>query len=125
MPSENKDKLDKNASQPSGNIDMSVVPFIEPEEGALRTYSNVINLDWTLFDVRMRFAELIQVPREDNPIWTNQETVLLERAVITIPWQQAKALSGMLAAIVQNYEDLNGELKQVALPAMPTQAPTT
>jgi hypothetical protein len=109
----------KTEAQPSVIGDLGKVPIEEPEDGVFEAYSNVVNLNWTLTDVRIRFQELIQVPDEDRPNWENQHGVLLERAAMTIPWLQAKSLRDMLGGVIRNYEELNGELKPVALPARP------
>lgn len=97
--------------------DLSKIPLEVPEDGVFEAYANVVNMNWTLTDVRIRFAELIQVPDEDRPNWENQHGILLERAAVTIPWYQAKALRDMLDGVIKNYEEINGELKLVKLPA--------
>jgi len=99
------------------NIDLSKIPLEQPEDGIFEAYSNVVNMNWTLYDVRIRFAELLQVPDEDRPNWENQHGVLLERVAVTIPWHQAKFLRDLLDGVIKNYEAINGELKQVRLPA--------
>jgi hypothetical protein len=99
--------------------DLSKIPLQEPEDGVFEAYSNVVNLNWTLTDVRIRFAELIQVPDDDRPNWENQHGVLLERAAITVPWHQAKMLRDMLDGVIKNYETINGELKAPKLPNRP------
>ena len=99
--------------------DLGKVPLEEPEDGVFEAYANVVNMNWTLTDVRMRFAELIQVPDEDRPNWENQHGILLERAAVTIPWYQAKLLRDMLDGVIKNYEEINGELKVPKLPARP------
>jgi len=112
-------KIKNKSEAPEGMIDLGRLPLEEPEDGLFEAYSNVVNMNWTLTDVRLRFAELIQVPDDDRPNWENQHGVLLERAAITIPWYQAKALLNMLAGIIKNYEEINGEIKQLKLPARP------
>jgi hypothetical protein len=101
------------------NIDLSKIPLEQPEDGMFEAYSNVVNMNWTLYDVRIRFAELLQVPDEDRPNWENQHGVLLERVAVTIPWHQAKLLRDSLDGVIKNYEAINGELKQIRLPARP------
>ena len=99
--------------------DLSKAPLIEPEEGAFETYANVINLSWTLTDVRIRFGELVQQPIEGTRgTWTDQETAILERAMITVPWQQAKFLATGLSALLKKYEELNGEIGILRLPRL-------
>jgi hypothetical protein len=107
------------ASPAEAHIDLAKIPLEEPEDGVFGAYSNVVNLNWTLTDVRIRFAELLQVPDEDRPTWENQHGVLLERVAVTMPWHQAKALRDMLDGVIKNYEKINGELKPVKLPARP------
>ena len=114
------DEPRSNAEAAQGLIgDPAKVPLEEPEDGVFEAYANVVNLNWTVTDVRIRFQELIQVPDEDRPNWENQHGILLERAAVTIPWLQAKSLRDMLDGVVKNYEEINGELKPVKLPARP------
>jgi hypothetical protein len=101
---------------PSTDVQLDKVPLEAPEDGVYEAYSNVVNLNWTLTDVRLRFSQLIQVPDEDRPTWENQHGILIERAAITIPWHQAKVLRDLLNGIVSNYEQINGELKRPKLP---------
>jgi len=107
----------KAEAEPDSMINLSKVPLEYPEDGVFETYSNVVNMNWTLHDLRLRFAELIQVPDEDRPNWENQHGVIMERAAITIPWHQAKVLRDMLNGVIRSYEELNGELKPLKLPA--------
>ena len=102
-------------------VDPATTPLEEPEDGIFSAYSNLINLDWTLYDLRIRFGELMQVPNDEDPTWKNQRGIVLERVAVRIPWHQAKWLRDMLDGIVKNYEILNGELKQLQLPAAPDQ----
>jgi hypothetical protein len=103
----------------SSNIDLNKIPLEEPQDGVFEAYSNVVNMNWTLHDVRLRFAELIQVPDDDRPTWENQHGVILERAAVTMPWHQAKYLRDMLDGVIKNYEEINGALKSIKLPARP------
>jgi hypothetical protein len=105
---------------PETHVDLGKLPLEEPEDGVFETYANVVNLNWTLHDVRIRFAELIQVPDDDRPTWENQHGVLLERAAVTVSWHQAKYLRDVLDGIVKNYEEINGELKALKLPDRPS-----
>jgi hypothetical protein len=115
----NEPKGNAEAPASAGNIDLGKLPLEEPEGGVLEAYSNVINMNWTLYDVRLRFSELIQVGDADRPTWENQHGILLERAAVTMPWHQAKYLRDMLDGVIKNFEALNGELKPIKLPGRP------
>lgn len=112
----------KAEAPPDTHIDLSKIPLEEPEDGIFEAYSNVVNLNWTLYDLRIRFAELLQVPDDARPTWENQHGIVLERAAITMPWHQAKSLRDMLDGIIKNYEEINGVLKTPKLPARTHQA---
>jgi hypothetical protein len=101
------------------NINLADTPIEEPENGTFMDYANVVNMDWSLYDVRLRFGELMQVLDEASPSWQNQHKVVLEKAAIRIPWHQAKYLCQMLAGVIKNYEEINGELRALKLPAPP------
>jgi hypothetical protein len=98
-------------------LDLSKVPLEEPEDGVFHAYANFVHLNWTPFDVRIRFAELMEVPDDERPNIENQHGILLERAAVTMPWHQAKRLRDMLNGVIKNYEAINGELKPIKLPA--------
>jgi hypothetical protein len=113
----------RNAAEASSLIDLKEIAIEEPDDGVFDAYSNVVQLNWTPNDVTLRFGQLIQVPNPESPKWGDQYGTLLERAAITLPWHQAKLLRDMLDGIVRNYEQINGELKPLKLPAPP--APIT
>jgi len=110
-------KENKIAKEEQSTIDLSLAPLVEPEEGMFEAYSNLVNLNWTLYDVRLRFAELAQQSKEGSRgIWKDQEAVVLERVAVTMPWHQAKYLHNMLGDLIRKYEELNGELRPIKLP---------
>jgi hypothetical protein len=115
----NEPKSGAEAPAAASNLDLGKLPLEEPEDGVFDAYSNVVNMNWTLYDVRLRFSELIQVADSDRPTWENQHGIILERAAITLPWHQAKYLRDLLDGVVKNYEAINGELKSIKLPAAP------
>ena len=105
------------ATQDQTTLDLSKIPLVEPEDGMFEAYANVVNLNWTLHDVRIRFAELAQQVKSHSPgTWKDQEPVMIERVAVTLPWHQAKLLHNMLGDLVRSYEALNGELRQIKLP---------
>lgn len=114
-----EDQLPPKNEFAEGMIDLSKIPIQEAEDGVFEAYSNVVNADWTLTDIRLRFAQLMQVSSPEKPTWEAQTGILFERAAITIPWWQAKLLAGLLSSIVTSYEQANGELKQPKLAPRP------
>lgn len=100
-------------------MDLGKVPIEEPNDGIFEAYANVVNMNWTPYDIRLRFAELMQVPDDDRPTWENQHGILLERVAVTLPWHQAKILRDLLDGVIRKYEEINGELKLTKLPARP------
>jgi hypothetical protein len=106
----NKNTDDKTKAQ------AEIAPFswIESEEGVCEAYSNFIHMNWTLYDVRIKFGQIIPHP-EQQPgaaVWA-----ISDQAALTIPWGQAKVLRGMLDEAVSKYEALNGE---ITVPKLPT-----
>jgi len=114
---ENETQQHNEATSLVGNL--REIPIEEPEEGVVAAYSNWVNMDWTLYDLRLRFAELMQVPNDESPNWKNQHGILLERVAVTLPWHQAKNLRDMLTNVIRSYEELNGELQPIKLPSVP------
>ena len=107
---EDEDKDPKHNPESDRYMDLTITPLEEPEDGVFSAYANVVNLDWTLYDVRMRFGELMQVPNAEDPSWKHQHAIVLERAAIRVPWHQAKNLRDLLDGIIKNYEEINGKL---------------
>ena len=99
------------------------LPLEELEGGIFETYANVIDADWSLTDVTLRFMQIVYVPKDDGATTKNRELIILEKANITIPWWSAKVMAGMLTNLVQSYEAVNGELKQPGLPPGPSAPP--
>ena len=100
-------------SKPENQATPLSVPWTKPEEGICEIYSNFYHLNWTVFDVRIRFGQI--VPNPDDPPESAHVTVT-EQAAITMPWGQIKALRDMLIDIVGRYEAVNGEIKVPKLP---------
>lgn len=90
------------------------IPWIATEEGILDVYSNFNHVNWSVFDVRIRFGQIIPDPSKppETATW-----VIEERAAMTLAWGQAKGLRDMLSEAIRRYEDLNGEIQVPKLPA--------
>lgn len=115
--------MDQTSEITESGIDLKTLPIEEPEGGLFTAYANVFFVNWTLYDVRIRFSELMQVSNDETPSMKNQHGILLERVAVTMPWHQVKRLSDLLSAIVANYEAVNGKLKPVQLAATPNGPP--
>jgi hypothetical protein len=110
---------DINETSGSNPADLSKAPIVTPENGTFEAYANIINFNWTLTDVRIRFGELVQQSKEGSAgTWMDQETAILERATITVPWHQIKTLVMTLENLLMKYEKLNGEIKEIKLPIL-------
>jgi hypothetical protein len=96
-------------------------PLVEPEEGIFETYANVVDADWTLTDVTLRFLHLVHISKEEGATTLNREMAYMEKANITLPWWQAKVLVSTLGGLVASYEAANGELKQPTLAERPSE----
>src|SRR5579862_2265178 len=96
----------------------AALPLEEPENGIFETYANVVDVDWSLTDVTLRFMQITYVPKDEEATTQNRELIILEKANITIPWWHAKVTAGMLADLVKAYEAANGELNHPTLPSL-------
>ena len=96
------------------------LPLDESEGGIFDAYANIVDADWSLTDVTLRFMQLVYSPKEEAATTQNRELMVLEKAKITIPWWHAKVLSGMLAGLVKSYEAVNGELREPILAPRPS-----
>ena len=87
-------------------------PFVPSEDGIFEIYSNLIDANWTLYDIRLRFAQIVP-----NPIGSETQWRADERAAVTFSWPQAKVLRDILIDLVKKFEETNGEIKPLKLPA--------
>src|ERR1700733_8584001 len=83
--------------------------WTKPSGGVIEIYSNYLTLQWTLDDVRMRFAQLINDPDNPSP-GKIFDAVAQERAAITLTWRNAKHLRDSLNDLLASYESVNGEI---------------
>ena len=72
-------------------------------------YANMIHASWTLYDVRLRFGQLI--PTQDY----TADFVIEEQATVTMSWHEAKIARDALNELIARYEKTNGELKALKL----------
>lgn len=91
-------------------------PWIKSPTGISEVYANSLHITWTLDDVRIRLAQVVNSPETPNPgpqfIGVNEE-----RAALTISWRMAKLLRDQLILSINNFEKTNGPIKvDVTLP---------
>lgn len=90
-------------------------PFVKPDDGIFQFYSNYIDAAWTLFDVSLRFAQIVPLPTAEGDAKFEAE----ENVRVTLAWPEAKILANMLADLVSRFERVNGEIKTLKLAPNP------
>ena len=76
----------------SENPNLSVIPDF---------YANMVNFGITIWDLRMLFGQMIR---------QGEEEIFNQKAAITIPWTQAKAMSIYLQMNIFIHEKTNGRI---------------
>jgi hypothetical protein len=94
-----------------GHAEVVKFQWSKPKEAAPEIYGNYVHVSWTLFDVRFLIGQLIP-----TGVDLSSGFVAEERAAVTVAWPEAKVLRDMLTEIVDRYEKINGEIKQLKLP---------
>jgi hypothetical protein len=84
-------------------------PWIKSADGVVEVYANNLHLVWTLDDVRIRLAQLVDDPEKPTPS-IGYNGVSVERAAVTLPWRAAKQLRDSLTRVISAHESLNGEI---------------
>lgn len=86
--------------------------WVPPRDGhpIPELYTNYIVTSWSMYDIRARIGQL--VPSGEG----KGDFVVEERAALTLTWQHAKAVAGLLAKLVSDYERANGEIPILKLP---------
>jgi hypothetical protein len=80
----------------------------EPPGGTQYFHTDYVSVHWSLIDVKVRFGELVKhIPATNT-------SILWERAVVTMSWEEAKVLASVLQDAISRYEHVNGEIKKLA-----------
>jgi len=79
-------------------------------DGVLDFYANTAHLTWSLDDVRVRFAQLIESPETPNP-GAAFIGIAEERVAITFSWRNAVVFRDALSRAIENYEKTNAPIK--------------
>lgn len=85
------------------------IKWVRPPQGAFETYANRIHTSWTLDDISLLFAQMIETDETLGP-GSKVDSVSVLKASITISWRGAKILHRQLGQIIGNYEQVNGEI---------------
>jgi hypothetical protein len=86
------------------------VDWVAPEEGVYDVYANTAHLTWSLDDVRVRFAQLVNSPDTPNP-GADFSSVAEERVAVTFSWRNAVIFRNGLSKLIEAYEKVNGPIK--------------
>jgi len=85
------------------------IPWVKSPDGVFEVYANMTHLVWSLDDVRVRLGQIIDSPETPNP-GEGFLAVSEERAAVTFSWRGAKFFRNQLSAIIDSYEQVNGEI---------------
>jgi hypothetical protein len=96
---------EENKSQAEAQTQKPKFPFIPSADGIFEIYANLIDANWTLYDVRVRFAQIIPNPPGSAETWRAEE-----RAAMTVSWGYAKTIRDALSDLIARYEKVNGEI---------------
>jgi hypothetical protein len=110
--------MDDNKTTPTSPPPHVVFPWVPTDEGIFQCYSNFIDAAWTLFDVTVRFAQIVPTPAGSDHKFDAEEI-----ARITVAWPEAKILALTLSDLVRRYEETNGEIKPLKLTPGPADDP--
>ena len=87
------------------------VPFTPSPFGVVEIYCNFFHVNWSLFDVRIKLAQLVPTQEADlGKPGVVSARVAQERAALTMAWHEAKLLRDALTDAINRYEKVNGEL---------------
>jgi hypothetical protein len=95
--------------------DTSAIPWIQPEDGICEVYANVVHVNWSAYDVRIRLGRLVTVESATGAKWA-----VNEEAGVSMAYGQAKYLRNLLHGIIKDYEAKNGEINMNPIWPAPT-----
>jgi len=77
--------------------------------GVLEIYANMATLQWSLDDVRVRLAQIINSPETPDP-GADLIPIAQEKVAVSVSWRGAKIMRDNLARAIEAYEKVNGEI---------------
>jgi hypothetical protein len=75
----------------------------------MEVYANLATIQWSLDDVRVRLAQMVNSPETPNP-GDDLVAIAQEKAAVTVTWRGAKIMADRLTQAVKDYERVNGEI---------------
>lgn len=79
------------------------IQWVNPPEGVPEYYTNMVNILWSLDDVRFRIGQLVDGSEPKSVIARSS-------AAVTLSWRNAKLLRDDLIELINAYEKVNGEI---------------
>jgi hypothetical protein len=95
---------EKGTSQPAQ------LPWTKSPLGVFEVYANSVHLTWSVDDVRIRLAQVVDHPETPNP-GADFRGASQERAAVTLSWRMAKTLRDQLTAAIEHFERVNGPIR--------------
>jgi hypothetical protein len=83
--------------------------WINSPDGVPEYYANMVNILWTLDDVRFRIGTLVENPNQVVP-GVDFNPIARATAAITLSWRNVKLLRDDLVGLINAYEKVNGEI---------------
>ena len=83
------------------------IEWVSPPDGVPEYYANMVNVLWSLDDVRFKIGQLVDNPSKITP---GPPVVARASAAVTLSWRNAKALRDDLIDLIDSYERVNGEI---------------
>jgi hypothetical protein len=92
------------------------IQWVKSPHGVCEVYANMMHITWSLDDIRIRLAQLVESPATPNP-GPDFVGAAEERAAVTLSWRSAKILRDQLVTAIENFENTNGTINvDVTLP---------
>jgi hypothetical protein len=89
--------------------DAKKLPWVKSPNGVFEVYANNLHLTWSIDDVRIRLAQVVDNPETPDP-GSSFRGAAEERAAITMSWRLAAMLRNQLSNAIENYEKTNGPI---------------
>jgi hypothetical protein len=91
------------------NRESQPIHWVPAPEGVLEIYANMATLQWSLDDVRVRLAQIINSRETPDP-GDDLVAVAQEKVAVSMSWRGAKIMRDNLARAIESYEKVNGEI---------------